>query len=107
MAEDNARQQLLDFLDEKAFNPVLNADPQDYPESQRKKLDDVRKTTRSTQKRYHDNYTTAKDVVENYQSDLSSESAKAVQRELRDLNLPTLDSIKPEFEDLARKLGVK
>ncbi len=106
MADDNARKKLLDLIDHKAFDPVLNADPKDYPESQRNKLNDVQSTTRSTKKRYHDSYETAHDVYLNYKRDLSSAAAEDVSRELRDLDLPTLTDIKDEVEKKAHDLGV-
>ena len=106
MAEQNAREKLLDFLDKKAFEPVLNADPKDYPESQRSKLKDVQSTTRSTQKRYHESYQSAQEVVDNFRDDLSSDSAHKVQAQLRDLDLPTLDSVEGAFKKLADDLNV-
>ncbi len=107
MADDNKRQQLLDFLDQRAFDPVLNASPDQYDsENLKHKLADVKSTTRSTKKRYHESYTTAEDVYNNFISDLSSDAADKVQADLRDLDLPTLDSIKKEFERKAHELGV-
>ncbi len=107
MANKNARQQLIDLLDKQAFNPVLNASPDQYQsEAKKKELKDVQNTTASTMHRYHQDYNTAQDVYTNYQSDLSSEAAQRVERELHDLNLPTLKDIEPQFEQLAHKLGV-
>lgn len=108
MADSKAREKLLDLIDKKAFDPVLNASPDKYSsESDKKKLRDVQETTRSTQRSYHDKYKTAQAVVENFHSDLNSEAAKKVHHELRDLGLPTLNDIKDEFDQLADKLGVR
>jgi hypothetical protein len=107
MSDNQTREKLLDLLDKKAFNPVLKASPDDYSkESDNKKLQDVQETTRSTQESYHKRYKTAKDVVDNFRSDLNSHAAKKVHQELRDLGLPTVNDIKDEFEGLADKLGV-
>jgi hypothetical protein len=84
----------------------LNADPEDYFGKQRKKLKDVQAKTRSTKRRYHRHYQTAKEVKENFEADLSSDAADKVQDDLRGLGLPTLDSLKDEFDQLASQLGV-
>ena len=108
MPDNHAREKLLDLLDKKAFDPVLKASPDDYSkESDKKKLQDVQATTRSTQQSYHEKYKTAKDVLDNFRSDLNSHAAQKVHRELRDLGLPTVNDIKDEFENLADELGVR
>ncbi len=82
MAQADAREQLLDLIDKKAFEPVLDASPKDYEKEQdRQKLADAQQTTRSTQHRYHTSYKTAKDVYQNYKDDLSSDAAEDVDRE--------------------------
>lgn len=106
MADKNARDQLLDLIDRKAFQPVLNASPDEYKnERDKQKLQDVQKTTRSTQQSYHEVKTVEK-VRDKFRDDLSSDAAQKVHRELHDLGLPTLNDIKDEFEQLADKLGV-
>lgn len=108
MSKQEAREQLLDLLDKKAFNPILKASPDDYSsDADKKKLQEVQRTTRNTQQSYHEKYKTAQDVQTNFRRDLSSEAAKKVHRELQHLKLPTLNDIKDEFEQLADKLGVK
>lgn len=104
MAKD-ARAQLLDLIDRKVFAPILHASPERYADDERAALEDIQKTTRSTQQRYHESYKTAKEVRDNYRDDLSSEAGEKVQRESRRLGLPTLDDIKGDFERLADKLG--
>ncbi len=106
MPDKQAREQLLDLLDRKAFEPVLNASPDDYKsEREKQKLQDVQQTTRSTQQSYHQ-YPTAEKVRDMFRDDLHSEAAQKVHRELRDLGLPTLHDVKDEFEKLANELGV-
>jgi hypothetical protein len=107
MSDNQTRDKLLDLLDKKAFDPVLKASPDDYSkESDKKKLQDVQATTRSTRKSYHEKYKTPKDILDNFRSDLNSHAAKKVHGELRDLGQPTVNDIKDEFENLADKLGV-
>ena len=108
MANDRAREKLLDLLDRKAFDPVLKASPSTYSsERDQDRLRDVQDTTRNTQRSYHEKYKSAQAVYENFLDDLHSEAAKKVHRELRDLHLPTLNDIKDEFEQMANELGVK
>lgn len=100
-AGENKREQLLEFIDKKAFDPVLNASEKNYKGDQRKKLEDVQSTTRSTKKRYHKNYKTAEDVKQNFESDLNSSAANQIDKELKDLGLPTLPGIHQEFMELS------
>ncbi len=107
MTNKHAREQLLDLLDKKAFDPVLKAShDDDKSESDKQKLRDLQETTRHTKQGYHEKYSTAHDVRDNFRRDLNSEAAKKVHRELRNLGLPTLNDIKGEFEQLADQLGV-
>lgn len=105
MADPDAKRKLLDCLDETAFQPVLRADAEDYPEDKRDVLRDVQRATRSERDRFR-GYDTAEKVVDMFRDDLSSEPAQKIQRELHDLDLPTLGDVRDEFENLARDLGV-
>ncbi len=105
MAEQHAKQKLVDFLQERAFDPVVGADADDYPEDQRGKLRHVQASTHSEIERFR-NYDSAQDVVVNYKRDLHSEPAKKIDRELDELALPKLSDFRQEFEDLASRLGV-
>ena len=79
MPDNHAREKLLDLLDKKAFDPVLKASPDNYTkESDKKKLQELQATTRSTQQSYHEKYKTAKDVLDNFRSDLNSHAAQKV-----------------------------
>ncbi|HEV2108607.1 MAG TPA: hypothetical protein VGR16_10130 [Thermomicrobiales bacterium] len=107
MPTKDAREKLLDLLDRRAFDPVLEASPDDYrSDADKDKLRDLQKTTRSTRDSYHEKYDTAEKVREMFRDDLSSDAAQKVHRELKDLGLPTLNDVKPEFERLADELGV-
>ncbi len=105
MASD-ARKELVDFLESRAFRPVLSRKPDDYgSDSDKRKLADVQRATRSEIDRYRNQYTSAEDVIRNYKDDLTSEPAKAVDRELNDLGLPTLRDIEPQFRKKVEELG--
>lgn len=104
MAGRDARQNLVELLNKKVFGPILEASPDKYEdEGDRQKLNDLKSTTRSTQKSYEN----AEKVVEMYRDNLSSDAAAKVQRESKRLGLPALPDVKEEFERLARELGVK
>src|SRR4051794_40025913 len=95
-----SKQQLTDFLDSKVFDPILRASPDKYSDADRKKLKDVQDRTKSEKDRFH-HYSSAQEVIDNYKNDLHSSTAKRVNSELQQLNLPTLPSVKDEFLKLA------
>jgi hypothetical protein len=99
------KKQLFNFLDERAFKPVLDADPDDYSGDKRKKLEDVQRATRSERKRY-ENYGSGQELYRMFEDDLNSEPAQQIHRELKDLGLPTLNDIRGEFEKKAKAAGV-
>jgi hypothetical protein len=105
-ADQNAREKLLRFLDQRAFDPILRASPDRYSGNDKDKLEHVKDATERTKQRYHQDYTSAEEVCARFREDLSSSSAQRVQRELEELGLPTLHDIKDEFEALCRDLGV-
>ncbi len=105
MASD-AKRELVEFLESRAFNPVLNQKPDDYgSDSDRRKLADVQRATRSEIERYRHEYTSAQDVIRNYKDDLTSEPAREIDRELDQLGLPTLRAIEPQFRKKVEELG--
>ena len=105
MSAAEAKRKLVGFLEERAFRPVLRADPGKYAENQREKLKYVQRRTETEIERFH-NYGSASEVVTNFRRDLNSEPAKKVHRDLSDLGLPTLNDVRLEFEKLADELGL-
>lgn len=106
MPSNNARQQLVEFLDRNAFDPVLSASEDDYSsEADKRALRDAQDSTRSEKERFH-NYESAQKVKEMFQDDLSSEPAKKIQRELNRLNLPSLPDVEEEFMKKCEELDV-
>jgi hypothetical protein len=106
MSAQDQRKQLINFINKKVFDPIINADPSKYDDNDRKKLAEVQDKTKKEQRKFEKDYKTANEVKENYLSDVSSDSAQKVDRELRHLHLPTLPGHKDEFEDLCHRLGV-
>ncbi len=108
MASDKEkREKLVRFLDQKAFNPILKKKESDFhSDNEKSKFKDIKRSTENEKKRFHDNYNTAGEVKDNYLSDLSSETAKRKNRELKQLNLPRLPDFKDEFMKLCDKLEV-
>lgn len=102
----DAKRRLLQFLEEKTFEPVLRAKPDGYPESKRRELDHVQKATRAEIERFR-RYGSASEVVLNFKRDLCSAKAKKVHRELEELNLPTIEQCRDEFLRLAQEFNVK
>ena len=98
--------ELLGFLDRKVFNPILHAKPEDLESNDRKKLEEVQEKTRSERERFH-HYGSAREIVDNYKSDLTSSAAKNVNRKLDELKLPMLPSVKEEFLRLAGEKDTK
>lgn len=94
------KQELIRFLERHVFNPILHASPDRYSEADRRKLKDVQDRTKSEQERFHE-YSSAREVIDNYKSDLHSSTAKRVNSELEKLRLPTLPSVKDDFLKLA------
>lgn len=94
------KSELLHFLDQHVFDPILRASPDRYSESDRQKLKDVQDRTRSEKERFR-SYSSAQEIIDNYKSDLHSSTAKRVNSELEKLKLPTLPSVQEEFTKLA------
>src|SRR3954471_15699084 len=90
---DSAKDKLVRFLERHAFDPVLKAKPEHYPEPKRRQLEDVQRRTRTEVERFH-RYGSARDVVVNFKRDLDSEPARKVHRELKDLGLPTVNDVR-------------
>src|SRR5579863_6802391 len=95
------KQELLHFLDQRVYDPMLHASPNRYSEADQRKLKDVQDRTKSEKERFR-TYSSAKEIVDNYKSDLHSSTAKRVNSELEKLKLPTLPSVKDDFLRPAR-----
>jgi hypothetical protein len=105
MAHRSPKDELVAFLDRKAFDPVLHAKPSDVPQGKRAAPEDVQRATEAERERYH-RYGSADEVIRMFEDDLNSEPAKKVHRKLSELGLPTLNDLRAEFEALAERLDV-
>lgn len=94
------KSQLIHFLDQHIFNPILHAKPDGYSRHEQEELKDVQRRTTAEQERFH-HYPSAQEVVAMYKDDLSSEKAKPVNAKLKRLKLPILADVKDEFLKLA------
>jgi hypothetical protein len=104
--DDRKREELLKFLNQKVFDPILRALPEDYKsEDLKKKLDDVKKRTESEKHIFHE-LQTAEQVKKNYLADLDFRTARKTDYELDELKLPSLTKVKDEFLRLCEKLKV-
>lgn len=92
-----SKSELLRFLDQHVFDPILQAKPNSHDEND---LKEVQQKTRAEKERFH-NYPSANEVVAMYKDDLSSEKAKPVNAKLKHLKLPILADVKDEFLKLA------
>lgn len=101
----DAKTELVDFLIEHAFDPVLKAKPDGRSEAEERKLQHVQDATRSEIARYR-RYGSAEEVVTNFKRDLTSRAAKKVHAELEELGLPTINDVREAFERKAHALGV-
>lgn len=91
------KEELVRFLDEKVFDPILRARASKGKEDDLKYVQDRTKTEKE---RYH-NYGSAEEVVRMYKDDLHSENAKPVNEKLKKLGLPRLEDVREEFEQKA------
>jgi len=101
MAKD-VRRELVDFLVQRAFDPVLKAQV-DGSEADQAKLGRVQDATRAEIDRFRA-YGSAEEVLVNFKRDLSSAPAKKIHAELKALRLPTVNDIRDKFEQKARGL---
>jgi hypothetical protein len=107
MAKDSSKEKLVEFLNRKAFEPILRASPDDYKsEADKKALADVQRKTETEVERYA-RYPSAQKVRQMFKDDLNSAPAQKVDRELHRLGLPRLCDIKSEFDQLCEREGVE
>lgn len=101
----SSRDKLIDYLDQKVFDPVVQADPTDFAETHRGDLTTLKAALHTAQLRYH-NAGTAEKVREMFHNDLKAEEDLGIRAELRRLNLPTMQDIHAEFDRLCHDMGL-
>ena len=98
---------LLSFLDRRAFTPILEADPAEYPEQDRQLLLDLQSRARLGRDRYYSSdISTAEQICAQFLHDLCTAEQRNLDRTLDRLRLPALPEIKGEFLALCERLGV-
>ncbi len=88
--------ELVQFLNSRVFDKILNARSNDYKESQKDDLQYVQRATRDEKDRY-EHYRSAEEVINMFKDDLRSPNAKPVNNKLKELGLPRLEDVKDEF----------
>jgi hypothetical protein len=105
MANRGSKDELMDFLMDRAFNPILNASAERYgSDSEREKLKEVQDATRREVERFRERDSIS-GIVDEFKGDLSSEPAEKVQRKLHALDLPALPDIEDDFRKKVEELG--
>ena len=106
MQEDREKRQvLLEFLDSKAFDPVLEAMPEQYSsERDRKMLEDVKKTIVTEKETFHKNDLTPEQVRQHFIREMYFETSGKLGKELEDLELPRLLQLREKFLQLCDEL---
>jgi len=105
-ANNNARKELINFIDKHAFDVIIHTSPDKFDGKDREKFEDIRRKTKNEQRKFHEDYTSAAAVKQNFLQNVRSRPAQKLDRELEHLGLPTLPQLKDDFQELCRKLGV-
>ena len=107
MRDHDKREQLLEFLDKKVFDPVLEATPQQYSsERDRKLLSEIQKKAALEKDLLHEQARTAEEVRNYYLKDLYYELVGRDGKALEDLELPRLREVRNEFLVMCEQLEI-
>ncbi|MDG5814631.1 hypothetical protein QA601_06060 [Chitinispirillales bacterium ANBcel5] len=107
LQEKEKRQQLLNFLDNRAFDPILEAIPEHYSsDKDRKMLEDVQEITRYEKDMFHFQLTTAQQIKDQFIREMTRDNSGRISRELEDLELPRFQEIKSQFLNLCNELKI-
>ena len=105
MTERHVAHRLLAYLDEHAFKPVLQADAEHYPPERRAPLERAQAEVRLERERMRRAGTPVR-IYLAYHEELATPQAPARHRRLRELDLPTLEDLRVDFEQMANDLGI-
>lgn len=105
-SDEEKRARLVEFLDKMVFDPVLRADDSEYDENARHKLAEVKRSTESEKRRFHDDYRSAIAVKQNYLSELDSRVAEKKNKALEELGLPRMYQVRDDFLKLCDQMRV-
>lgn len=93
MSANDVKQQLLDFINKKAFDPILKTKPDKFKGKDREDFEDVRRKTESEKKNFED-YGSADEIKKNYLSNVHSKAPAKVNDQLEKPGLRQCLSIK-------------
>ncbi|NLG17572.1 MAG: hypothetical protein GX556_09615 [Fibrobacter sp.] len=98
---------LVDFLDQKAFDPVLEAVAEQYSsEIDRKKLKYVQNEIMLEKEKFHNQNLNPEGIKENYIREMYFETNSKLGKELEDLELPRLVELRGNFLKLYDELNL-
>jgi hypothetical protein len=106
MANEDVRLRLLGYLDEHVFEPVLKSRLDGRPQNQHSNLDELQQAALIERERFQ-SCRSAEDVCQMFEDELRSETVRTQQRQLRELELPTLDDVQLDFRQMADELGIR
>jgi hypothetical protein len=99
------KEALLDFLDKKVFDPVLEAIPEQYSsEYDQKMLFVVQEKVKGERKFFHSTVLTALEIKNQYFRELYFEGKGETGKVLEDLELPRFLQLREQFVDLCKGL---
>jgi hypothetical protein len=107
MPHQSAREQLLQFLDDRVFQPALAAQSLAYSTAdERKLLKSVQKRVHESRTRYVADYARAADIKSNFTQDPDSKPGQALASDMWQLKLTRFEDVQPAFLALCHQLGV-
>lgn len=99
---------LLEFIDQKALDPVLEALPEQYSsERDRRLLLMTQKRAAKEKEEFHDKHLTATQIIEKYFRRIYWETHLRFGKQLEDLELPRFLQLRQQFLHLCAELQVK
>ncbi len=82
MSAKDVKQQLLDFINKKAFDPILKAKPNKFNDEDREAFEEVRRKTENEKKNFEE-YSTAEEIKKNYLSNVRFKSGCKSKQSIR------------------------
>lgn len=104
MPRRHPKDELVDFLEERAFRPVLDAPPDRYHDGDRDRLRRAQKTVREQMTRLRGTATIS-EVIDGYRGDIRSDRGRETERTLHRLGLPAPADSEEGFRLKVRELG--
>lgn len=101
------RDELLEFIDKKVLDPILEALPEQYSSKlDRERLISLQKTVAEKKESFHKKNLTASQIRDKYFCELFYETHHQYGKELEDLELPRLLQLRKQFIQLCNDLHV-